>query len=255
MTSLLTDVGQQSRMIMNNITVDIRLWPAKNEFVLMTKSTNTQLYKLVIDEIAYNVCKVYITPEFLLAQNLELDKTLAKYPFTRTRINTYAIPNGNYSFTQDNLFNEELPDRVCIFLVRATAFQGDIHANPFNMIHADTNGVTLSVDDNPIGGKRLNCNFGTNSYIECYHHMMSQLNLIGHDRSIGLSYHDYGRGYTMFAFDMSNRMSPSHMPLLKRGNLKLNLTFASAVTEPVTVFVYAQFKDIYQIDRARNILI
>ena len=70
-----------------------------------------------------------------------------------------------------------------------------------------------------------------------------------------ISLSDYPEGYALYAFDLSPDMAcGGHYSLVKHGNLRLDMHFASPLAQTVNVIVYAEFNNILEIDQARNII-
>jgi len=45
-----------------------------------------------------------------------------------------------------------------------------------------------------------------------------------------------------------------HFSLTKQGSVRLVLKFAEALADPVTVIAYAEFQNVIEIDRNRNVI-
>ena len=67
---------------------------------------------------------------------------------------------------------------------------------------------------------------------------------------------EYQKGYTLFAFDLTPDLSVDggHFQLVKRGNLRLELHFAKALPATINVIAYAEFDNVIEIDRSRNVV-
>ena len=77
---------------------------------------------------------------------------------------------------------------------------------------------------------------------------------MGHDRGNRISHDEYAKGFTLFAFDLTPDLDEgAHFHLVKQGNIKLGLHFATQLPETINVIVYAEF-DVIEVDKARNIL-
>ena len=61
MGPLMADICNEDRYILNGVDIDIKLWPNRDEFHLITYPNGT-LAKLVIEEIKLLVCKVKLSP-------------------------------------------------------------------------------------------------------------------------------------------------------------------------------------------------
>jgi hypothetical protein len=82
----------------------------------------------------------------------------------------------------------------------------------------------------------------------------SGLDDVGNDISVD----DYvSNGYTLFAFNLDNDTSSDTAEFLnpiKRGEISLSLSFASALTHNIAVVCYMEYLGLVEIDRARNVI-
>ena len=63
-------------------------------------------------------------------------------------------------------------------------------------------------------------------------------------------------GYTLYAFDLTaDFREDDHFNLVKLGNVRLVLKFADAVAETVTVITFAEFDNVIELDRDRDVLV
>jgi hypothetical protein len=66
---------------------------------------------------------------------------------------------------------------------------------------------------------------------------------------------DYPNGYALCAYDLTPDLTANdRFNLSKQGIVCLLLKFAAALTRAVTVVAYAEFENIIEIDRSRNII-
>lgn len=72
-----------------------------------------------------------------------------------------------------------------------------------------------------------------------------------------VSCEDYAAGNTMFAFDLSPDLSASepHWNLQKIGSLRLHIKFATPLAAPINAIVYAEFQNLMEIDKNRNVIV
>jgi hypothetical protein len=70
-----------------------------------------------------------------------------------------------------------------------------------------------------------------------------------------ISREDYGKGNTLFGFDLTLDMSEvGAFQLIKQGNLRVDIHFADALTATINVIMYAEFDNVIDIDRNRQVL-
>ena len=71
----------------------------------------------------------------------------------------------------------------------------------------------------------------------------------------GIERTDYNNGYALYAFDLTPDLSDDdHFNLAKQGSVRIDLKFAAALPNTVTVIAYAEFENVIEIDRNRNVV-
>ena len=64
---------------------------------------------------------------------------------------------------------------------------------------------------------------------------------------------DWSRGYFLFSFDLTDYDDEDHYPLIRHGNLRLEMNFGTTLPHTINVIVYAEFDNIVEINNNRNI--
>ena len=128
------DVFNQSKYMLNGVTMKVRMTGSKDSFVLMAKSDATESFKVDILSAKLFSIKLKITPSLCLAHERNLHQKTAKYPITPVECKVTHLPQDK-SFTHDNLFMGQLPKRIVLGLVYNREFNGDILLNPYNFQH------------------------------------------------------------------------------------------------------------------------
>jgi len=70
------------------------------------------------------------------------------------------------------------------------------------------------------------------------------------DEGLYINRDDYACGYA-HAFDLGEN---DHFGLVRQGSVRLALKFAAALAVTVTVIAYAEFENIIEVDRDRNVI-
>ena len=243
------DLCFQDRLMLNGVDMKMRFVRSKDAFNLMGNG------KVVIRDMSLFVRKVKVHPSLQLGHIKALDRSTAKYPVKRVETKVFSIPKGNMSANQENLFLGQLPKRVVIGLVNNTAFSGNVAENPFNFKHFDIDFLALYVDGAQVPSKPLQPDFEGGNHMRSYVSLFSGTGLMCRDQGNDISRDEYGKGYTLFAFDLTPDLSDAgHFHLLKHGNLRLELHFKNALAVTVNAIVYAEFDNVIEIDKARNVL-
>lgn len=159
---ILSDVFQLDRFLLNQVAVGIKLYRTRSDFCLMSKEESAD-YNLVIEDIVLKACKIAVNPAVIYGQAEIMKTTNAKYPYTKTEVKLLTIPNGNISFTYDNLFQGLRPNRCCIAFVKSLAVSGNFQLNPFNFDNFNLTQIGLFVDGVPVGGNVMKLNVDASS--------------------------------------------------------------------------------------------
>ena len=134
----------------------------------------------------------------------------------------------------------QLPKRLVIGCVDSDALNGTITKNPFHFKHK-INFVALNVDGRQIPAKPLQPNFENAGYIR------SCMGLYTRE--------EYAKGNTLFGFDLTPDMSEvGAFQLIKQGNLRVEIHFAEALAGTINVVLHAEFDNVIEINRNRQVL-
>ncbi|KAK3925941.1 hypothetical protein KUF71_014190 [Frankliniella fusca] len=141
------DFFSQSKFLLNNVELKVKLTRARDAFTLMSTKQDE---KIVILDATLLVRKVKIAPTVLLAHAAALEKAPARYPLTRVDVKCITIPNGLRDKSIPNLHMGQIPKRMVIGFVTNQAYNGSYRHNPFNYEHFDLNYLALYVDGEQI---------------------------------------------------------------------------------------------------------
>lgn len=152
-----------------------------------------------------NVCKIQLNPAIMYAQNKILVKTPAKYPYTATKIRMNAIPQGQVSFTFDNVCQGRKPKRLIVGFVNSSAVAGNFTLKPFNFGSYNLRQINVYVDGQPVLGNPINVNFNTVTGIDAVEPLLWMLKSYGKwdkDEGHQLTLSDIINGYAIYVFDL-----------------------------------------------------
>jgi hypothetical protein len=247
-----SDIFFQERYMLNEVNTRIKLTRSKDAFCLMAAE---QAYKVQLTAAAFFVRKVKISPSVYLAHAKTLESGMAKYPIRRVICKTFTIPAGYLDVSHEKLFTGQLPTRLIVGCVDNTAFNGDVTKNPFNFKHFSLNEVMVYLDGQQLGIKPLSSNFARGQYISAFTSLFNGTGKSNRDEGNDIDRSDFANGYTLYAFDLSPDLSENdHFNLACQGTVRLDLKFATALPHTVTVVAYAEFENIIEIDRNRNVI-
>ena len=250
------DVFNQSKYMLNGVTMKVRMTRSKDSFVLMAKSDVTESFKVDILSAKLFVRKLKITPCLCLAHERILQQKTAKYPITRVECKVIHLPQGQKSFTHDNLFLGQLPKRIVLGLVDNRAFNGDISLNPYNFQHCNLNYLAVHLDGQQVPWAPLQSSFSGSSYIRAFYTQFTGGDGISSDTGNTIGRDQFVNGHALYCFDLTPDLSSScghHFSVTKSGNLRLELAFEVALSITGNVLVYSEFDNVIEIDKDRKV--
>ena len=103
--------------------------------------------------------------------------------------------------------------------------------------------------------KPLTTDFTNNLYVRGFNTLFSGIGKLFKDEGNAISRESFGSGYALYAFDLTPDLAENdHFSLTRQGSVRLVLQFGTALAEPVSVIAYAEFQNVIEIDRHRNVI-
>ena len=251
---LMTDICNQDRLILPGVDIDIKLWPTRDEFRLITHPLGLRC-KLLIDEIYLNVCKVNVSPEVMTGHAAALEIADSIYPFVRTDIRTFNIAEGNFGMNIEDIWQGEVPTRLVVGLVKSQAYNGDYHLNPYHFEHFNVSDIGFFVNGEATPRPAYKLDLENGIYLQGLNSLYKITGKTMENSDIGITRDTYQQGYTLVGFDVDPTTSPDfhYVGKPREGHTKLEIRFKRGLPAPVTVILYATFPENMTIDQARNV--
>ena len=245
---LLLGICQQPKYLLNGVDVQIKMYPARPEFCLMSPTADAN-YRVEVVQAALRVCKVLPIPEIMLAHAETIREHPAEYFYKRSELRSFQISKGMFSFNLEDLFQSQIPNKIVIGFVKSSTYAGSYGSNPFNFESFGLNQLTAYVDDVSVPGKSLRFSFSNSDYLEGYASLFDEEDG-GQETVPNISRLEYPLGYCLFAFSLS-----PNLPATNVANVKVAGVFDKPLDENVTILVYGDFNSMLKVDNARSILI
>lgn len=252
MGPLLADICNQDRSILNGVDIDIKLFPNRDDFRLITFPDGKEAI-IEIEDIRLNVCKVSVASETILGIEKVLLKMPAMYPLSRTEVRTFNIPQGSYGDTIEDMFQGEVPSRMIVGMVSSEAYSGSYNTNPFRFQHFNIANLGFYVDGEPSPRAPYEFDFKGGQYIQGLQSVYRVLGKWMENTDIGITRESYVQGNTLFGIDAdpTGSYNMSYVGKSQSGRTRLFLRFHKPLSEPVTLIAYAVFPEVMQIDQSR----
>ena len=239
------DICQQDRFILNGVPVNIKLWQHSDGFRLLSKK-DSENFRLHITEASLKVALIKLKPDVMLAQTDVIKTADALYPYSRSVIKTYAVPQGQYSFIASDMYLGEVPQQLVVGIVESAAAHGSYQKNPFNFQHFDCTYAGFFVDGQSTPSEPLQLNYKSDHYVEAF----QRLYWDQRQRAVHIASSDFKGGYCLYVFrpngDVKDRPE-------ERAHTRLELKFSEPLPATCTVIVYAKFPALMRINESRHV--
>lgn len=250
------DMFNQDRYLLNSVNVHIKCVKNTPEFVLMYDTAETDeakkgyIYKL--SDVCMVVRKVQLTSSVRLAHEKVLAQANVKYPISRVLTNVYSIPAGSFNLIKDDLFHGQIPSRIVVGMVKASAYNGTASGNPYNFKHFNVSSINFLVNDDAVS--LMNVDFEENKFASAYASLFHTCHMFSNDWGNDISIEDFKSGSSLFLFENTPDLSDTKT-VHKTGNTKLSVKFKDATTDVLCLVVLAQFDHTVQITKQRAVIV
>ena len=181
-----------------------------------------------------------------MAHSKLLANGTAMYPYVSTSFKIASLSKGEYSHSERNLFQGDVPSQLIVGLVSSEAFSGNYRKSPFNFQPFDCNFLALYVKGQSYPAKPLQPNFTEENYVEAYRTWSAFRS------DVDVSYAAYGGGYAIYVLNVDD---DANFNTKRRGDCRLEIRFGTALPESVTVLMYGKFPRIVHVDQSRSVLL
>lgn len=235
------DMLQCVKLLPPHTSMAIRLLRKPDNFSLIANN-DTQL-KIKIESMTLFIRKIVPTEHIRSSFLTNLSKKLVILPFTRSLIKNFSITRGMTN-EHINLFKGELPRQILITFIESTRIDGRKNLNPFKFSHFDVKYINLRIDGMSDPGKPYEPDFGNELVSREIRALYDNTGITTSDTGYSISSEDFRNGSTFFAWDLSpDKCNGFHNHEKKEGRtVDIDLAFANALPENITVLVYASFE-------------
>ncbi|KAL4223814.1 hypothetical protein ACF0H5_017279 [Mactra antiquata] len=255
---IMHDAFQLDRYILNQTAMNIKFYRAKPEFYLTTDSI-TPNFKVVIDEMVLNMCKVQVNPAVVFCHSQKLQKTNAKYPYVKTEVRLAAISQGQVNFNIDNVCQGIRPNKIIVAFANSQSVSGSYKSSPWNFQGFGLTELTVSVDNIPVLGNPMRLNFDAKSgtdTAEAFHWMFETTGKWLKNEGNDLSQSDIAKGFAVYSFNIEPTYNDRNfLTLVKQGIVRVSANFANPLPTPVTCIVYTEGVGYFEVNQARDVIV
>ena len=252
---LFLDMTRQSRYILPLTDIRFKLLLAKPEFAL--HSTADTAYKYEITKAVLYVRRMRVKPAVINGHSKGLTTQNAKYPVNHVDITTFTITKGSRNYIKDHMYPSQTPKMLIVGLLDHVAFNGNIKKNPFNFQHYNVDKIGLYRDGELVPGQIYTPDFDKGFVRLPYARLMQVLNYFNTDDSNGMTLEHFEKGYTLFGFDLTPdaQCTAPYRSIQQSSSLRLELNFAKALPETITVMLFGVFDSRAEITALRDVIV
>ena len=223
--------------------LSIKLYRAKDQFVLLSKTTNDVMpeYRLKILDLKLYFNRIRVTDGYRLS-------SIERYPIETTELIMRPLCSGLLEAHLDIQSSGRIPKMVVVAQVLTEATNGNFSENPFYFRHFSLTSISLRVNDRNIPNEPLKTDFeSANVSRSCraFHHLFMNTGSWRVNKGTCIGPNSFMNGNTVFPFDLSPDLcNGHHLHESETGSLSLDLSWKTALTHPVTILIYRSYNDI-----------
>jgi hypothetical protein len=251
---LCLDISQQGRAMLGGCTYKIELRFNKPEMAFRRESELKADIDWEISNLSLLVHRSIVSEGTLTAHTRALQHATAKYPITRHEVQTMTISAGMMDVQLDRIFTGQLPRRVLVGFVKASAFRGSYTDSTFQFDNFNINHLSFNIDGQSYPRSPYMPDFTKRIYMREYYTFLQTFNQDTTAPVFSMSYDDFIDGQTFFCYNFAPDLGDGcgfggYLSLIKSGSLGLHVRFAAPSKEAFVAIIFAEFDNLIQIDK------
>ena len=243
---LLSDVLNCSEPFPDNVTINVKLFPAKSDACLVqtlkTEGGVTEeptQYRIKISD-----CSLYV-PRITCKESKHIDR---HFTYTNWRVLAYTHQTGQSNFKKDIAIGDNLPQKAIVVFMNEKTYNGDWETSKVAFEKANVASVLMKCNHKHvpfINGYQVD--WKDDFYHTAYVGLTNELGAVTHP----IDYNDFDDGYTIYGFDLTpNKTGDISLNTPLKGALELNVQFEPAPTSNLMAIVLLIYADKFTISKA-----
>lgn len=253
------------RLLIPNVSLGLKLDFNTPAFYIMERAAVTgsnpvpaTSSKIEISDMKLMVRHYAVRAPYLLHVESMLSKTYtAKYCYQYCHIVTSTVAAGQSSFSSASLWNGIKPSLMLLCFIKNSTFVGDKYADPFLFAHNNVSDVRFTINniDYPRDGLQFKHSPTESKYARVFHALHSSLGIHHENTSTNVTRDNFLSENFFILHDCSNwgqSLTTLREPL-SIVNAGINVTFSTALTDPLTCILLMLLPRRIEIDSVRKV--
>ena len=263
------EVFRTGKCLVPGVQIDLELFLNDSHLFLFgtpdtTTSVNKKIPTLADDDIFVTLHMLKVTLNASVYTRLQKERALSKtkrvkYPVVRSEIRTFSFDGKSTRWEQDNVFVGRVPDRVVLGLVKSKNYNGDLTCYPFAYEKFGVTRVRQSVDGEEYPYRSLEMAGNTQAEdLLGYNRLLTAIGAHKQHKPTMILPSDWGQGKncTLYVFNNvpGDADDPHYRNPRQTGNVRYEIDFQAAVDHNITVVIWSEYENLYEIDQFGGIL-
>jgi hypothetical protein len=256
---LLSDVLSCDNPIPDNVTITVKLFPAKSEACLVQDLSPRQVtdavtkvtsrvtptagtYRVIIKDCSLYVPRIQTPNTMKPANNV--------FTYSNWRVLSYTHQKDQSSFKKDLAVGETLPQRALVAFMPESTYSGTWETNKMEFSHFNISNVLMKCNQKhlPFMNGYHDLDFAKGGrYSPAYYGLLTEGGATGCD----ITYPEYRHGFTIFAFDLTpDKCADVILDKPNKGALELSVDFSKPPSENLIVLVFLIYVGRFEIAKS-----
>ena len=245
---LLSDVLNCSEPFPDNVTINVKLFPAKSDACLVQTIKKSATTGVAEEPTQYRIkisdCSLYV-PRITCKESKHIDR---HFTYTNWRVLAYTHQQGQINLKKDIAIGDTLPQKAIVVFMKEKTYNGDWETSKVAFEQVNLASVLMKCNHKHvpfINGYQID--WKGDFFHTAYVGLTTELGAATHP----ISYDSFDGGYAIYGFDLTpNKTGDLSLNTPFRGALELNAEFSPAPTSNLMAIVLLIYADKFTISKA-----
>ena len=220
---------------------------AEHDFSLITAENVDTKYKILVKDICVYGNRIRLRPD-LTAKILSSNGGVQHHLTTHSEVKDYPLPQGINKWNIKLYAGGLLPYQIVVGFVATTAFNGAYGQDPFKFEPFGLNEICLRLNGTRLPQDPLRPDFANARLARTYLHLYQNTGKFRVNGGNSITYDAFQRNAFLVPFDLTpDQCNNFHRHAARDGSMDMELGWAAATEQPLTVVVLCIFNQVLQL--------